>query len=398
MIKGKVRIEPDKQQRNIRSRIFLLLYKLMSNLFAWNVLLRIFIFLNKLANPNIATEGAKIFQLIYHNDMIITGMASLAAVFLWLMEDVFLYKFLFKKSLGVLFVLRFVFVVIMLLLVFLFISIYHYHSRLFTDVFEYFYLIKWFFFNKATIYLFSIGVIVASGINFFKAIRQKIGYEKFFHIISGYYRIPREENRIFIFIDLISSTKYAELLGHKKYSAFIQECFKEIGILEIKYRAMQYQFVGDEVVISWAARNENNYRNAVNFFYEFKSLLASRDKFFKEEFGIIPNFTASINAGEIMIAEVGTLKSEIAFHGDVLNTAARIQKQCKSYNRILLVTDNFVEKFRPISQGYQIEWITNDPLVGKLKRVGVYAVHPEGESDYQFENNNEMTNFFSKHC
>jgi adenylate cyclase len=150
----------------------------------------------------------------------------------------------------------------------------------------------------------------------------------------------------------------------------------ELGLLEIKYRAMQYQIIGDEVVLSWKATKIKNFRNAVNFYYEFTEQLHRKRSYFKKEFGIIPKFTASINSGKIMVAEVGTIKSEIAFHGDVLNTAARIQKQCKSYNRRLLVTKNFAEKFREVSFGYQIEWLALDRLLGKQNPVDIYAIEP----------------------
>ncbi len=216
-------------------------------------------------------------------------------------------------------------------------------------------------------------------INFSKAIKSKVGYENFYRIISGYYRKPREEDRIFIFIDLISSTRYAELLGHKRYSVFLQACFMELGLLEIKYRAMQYQIIGDEVVLSWKASKIKNFRNAVDFYYEFTEQLHRKRSYFRKEFGIIPKFTASINSGKIMVAEVGTIKSEIAFHGDVLNTAARIQKQCKSYNRRLLVTKNFAEKFREVSFGYQVEWLALDRLLGKQNPVDIYAIEPLGK-------------------
>ncbi len=378
-------IEPDKNLRNIGPRIILLLDKLIFNLLAWNVLLRVFFFLNYLINPDLIFSGAKIFQISHERGFVLTGMASLVAGFSWLFEDVIFYKYLSRKGLGNLFIIRFFFIVIMLAFVLLLFTVYHYQSSFFSDISEYLILLKGFFLNRTTVYLFLIGIIISIGINFFKAIRQKVGYEKFFRIISGYYRKPKEENRIFIFIDLISSTHYAELLGHKKYSAFLQECFKHLGILEIKYRAMQYQIVGDEVVLSWSADKEKNFRYAVNFYYEFQALLSKKAGFFKKEYGVIPSFTASINAGKIMVAEVGTVKSEIAFHGDVLNTAARIQKQCKSYDRSLLVTDSFVEKFKPFSQGYKTEWVTHDPLTGKSKRVGVYAVFPENGNDFQSE-------------
>ena len=40
-----------------------------------------------------------------------------------------------------------------------------------------------------------------------------------------------------------------------------------------------------------------------------------------------------------MTTEIGDLKSEIVFHGDVLNTAARVQGLCNSLGYDLLLTD-----------------------------------------------------------
>ena len=358
-----------------------LLNKLAFNLVAWNVFLRIFMFLSYLVNPEIGTSGAKVFQLMYQNNLVSIGMASVVAFNSWILEDVIFYRYLSRKSLGILFILRIIFVFILLILVFLAISIYHYHGKLFTNTGEYLLLMKWFFLNKAAIYLFTVAILISSFINFFKAIRLKVGFEMFHRIISGYYRSPREENRIFIFIDLISSTRYAELLGHRRYSAFLQECFKLLGILEIKYRAMQYQIVGDEVVLTWLANKPRNFRTAVNFYYEYMAELNKKSQYFEKEFGIIPNFTASINCGMIMVSEVGIMKSEIAFHGDVLNTAARIQKQCKYHNKQLLVTKTFAENFKNVSSGYQTEWVSKDKLVGKLNPVDIYSIEPAPGND-----------------
>jgi len=368
-------------QQNLRHLAVWLLNKLAFNIVAWNVFLRIFMFLSYLVNPEIGTSGAKVFQLMYQNNLVSIGMASVVAFSSWILEDVIFYRYLSRKSLGILFILRIIFIFILLVTVFFAISIYHYHGKLFTNTVEYLFLMKWFFLNKAAIYLFTVGILISSFINFFKTIRLKVGFEMFYRIISGYYRSPREENRIFIFIDLISSTRYAELLGHRRYSAFLQECFKRLGILEIKYRAMQYQIVGDEVVLTWPANKPKNFRIAVNFYYEYMAALNKKSKYFKKEFGIIPNFTASINCGMIMVSEVGIIKSEIAFHGDVLNTAARIQKQCKYHNKQLLVTSMFAENFKNVSSGYKTEWVSKDKLVGKLNPVDIYSIDPAPEND-----------------
>ena len=44
-----------------------------------------------------------------------------------------------------------------------------------------------------------------------------------------------------------------------------------------------------------------------------------------------------------MTAEVGVIKRDIAYHSDVLNTAARIQGLCNKYGADVLVTKAIVE-------------------------------------------------------
>jgi adenylate cyclase len=305
-----------------------------------------------------------------------TAIASIVAFGSWLCEDVLFYRFLSKKSIGVVYLLKLAFAIPTFIALILGAAILHYGSldTFFTE--GNLELLKHFIDNNSTVYLLIIGMIISSFINFFKIIQQKVGHENFFKIILGYYKTPREEDRIFIFIDLISSTQFAEILGHKKYSPFIQECFRGIGLLQVKYRGSQYQFVGDEVVISWSAKRKKNYRNAVDFFFEFNRQFIERADFFRNEFGIVPNFSASINSGKIMMAEVGDLKSELAFHGDVLNTAARIQKQCKSHGKEILVTGQFIDHFKEVSNGYLIEFIANEQLSGKKRRVDIYTVSP----------------------
>ena len=357
---------------NVHDQTLWLLKRLTFNILAWNILVRIFLSLTYLLNPELGISGAKIFQLFSQNKLLLTTLVSTIAVSSWLLEDVLFFSFLNKKSMGELFLLRIVFFSLMLLFIFLLISVFHYKSVTSSEE-EYLHLIRLFFFNRASIYLFLTGIFSSVIINFFKALRQKIGFEKFWPFILGRYRIPKEENRIFVFIDLISSTNCAEQLGHKKYSYFIQECFKYLGALEIKYNAMQYQFVGDEVVLSWPAK-EKNYLKAVQFYFEYLYILKNKQSLFLKNFGIIPQFSASINSGNVMVSEVGTVKSEIAFHGDVLNTAAGIQKHCRNYNKPLLVTQDFAIEFKKANPEKKVLWIGEKNLSGKQYPVNIYSI------------------------
>ncbi len=362
------------KRQNALVRIKYIIYALLINIILWTILLYLFVLLNYLIYPDIVNEGSKAVQLMYDNEWWSFAVALIIAFFTWMFEDVLFYEYLSKKSLGRYFVLRILFAVSFFIVLFFLVSFYHYYPTGISGVSEYFTLLNSFLFNTTALYFFLMGTFISAFINLFKMILRKVGTENFYKKILGYYRSPKEEDRIFIFIDLVSSTKFAELLGHQKYSSFLQDCFKELGVLEMKYRASLYQFVGDEVVLSWSNKNPKNVQNVVDFFFEFKAILASQSDIFMRKYGVLPEFYASINSGKIMVAEVGTLKSEIAYHGDVLNTAARIQKQCKNLNRELLVTGNFVKLFSLLEHNYKIEWMTNDPLVGKKRKVDIYAI------------------------
>ena len=56
-------------------------------------------------------------------------------------------------------------------------------------------------------------------------------------------------------------------------------------------------------------------------------LISQKEDRLRKEFGIIPEFKAGVNGGDIKVAEVGDIKREIAYHGDVINTAVRIHEQ-----------------------------------------------------------------------
>ncbi|QIA06952.1 adenylate/guanylate cyclase domain-containing protein [Draconibacterium halophilum] len=232
-----------------------------------------------------------------------------------------------------------------------------------------------FLFNS-TILFFLIVLFVGGYVyQLINTLLQQVGYVPLGKIMMGYYQKPREEELIFMFLDLESSTAVAEKLGHEKYSYFIQDCFKCVSNSLLATRGRVYQFVGDEVVISWDAKREPSYKRAVDFFFLYEKALNKRRDYFEQEYGMMPVFTASLNVGKVMAAEVGEIKRELAFHGDVLNTAARIQKQCKRYSKKILVTNKFAVKLIKSTKEYKIEYVDLIKFFGKKRSIKIYEVH-----------------------
>ena len=93
--------------------------------------------------------------------------------------------------------------------------------------------------------------ISALSISFIRLVGKKFGHGVLLQYVLGKYHKPRDEERIFMFLDLRSSTRIAEQLDHKQYHNFLNDIFYDISEPILEYRGEIYQYVGDEVVITW---------------------------------------------------------------------------------------------------------------------------------------------------
>lgn len=190
-------------------------------------------------------------------------------------------------------------------------------------------------------------------------------------LLIGRFYYPREEERILMFLDLKSSTTIAEKLGHIQYSLFIQDCFNDLALVE-EYGAEIYQYVGDEVVLSWELFKGLSDNQCVKAFFAVSALLKNRGTYYMEKYQCQPAFTAGLHSGWITIAEVGKYKKEIAFHGDTINTASRIQGLCNKFHQDLLISALLVQRLNIDEKFVKEEGVVN--LKGKSEAVKVYSV------------------------
>jgi adenylate cyclase len=175
-------------------------------------------------------------------------------------------------------------------------------------------------------------------------------------------------------LDMKSSTAIAEKLGNKTYSQLIRQCFLDLSDFVIKYEATIYQHVGDEILLTWEKRKSFKNFNAIYLFFEFRKKLMKRNAFYEKKFSILPEFKAALHMGDIVVAETGDLKREIAFHGDVMNTTARIEKLCNKYKEIFLISDSIKENI-PIKKPYSFHYLDKVLLRGKTNYVKIYSLH-----------------------
>lgn len=205
-------------------------------------------------------------------------------------------------------------------------------------------------------------------------IDRKLGPGNFWKMITGKFYTPSEEERIFMFVDLRDSTQIAEKIGHLKFSELLRDCFEDFSIVD-RYQAEIYQYVGDEVVISWPVKKGLKKQHYLNAFFAFRDVLDAKKTYYQNKYGLVPYFKAGANVGLVVVSEVGIIKREITYHGDTLNTAARIQGECNNQKAQLLISDNLYALTEETSSfSFEDKGILS--LKGKENEQRVYKVSP----------------------
>jgi adenylate cyclase len=210
-------------------------------------------------------------------------------------------------------------------------------------------------------------------LNGIRGVSQKLGPGVLWNWIRGYYYNPKQEERIFMFLDMRDSTTLAEELGDLKFSSLVRDFLNDLTSPIVETGGEVSHYIGDEAVLTWKLIKGLPEANCIQCFFRMQAVLESRRDYYQSEYGLIPSFKAGAHLGTVVATEVGKIKSEIVFHGDVLNTAARVQSMCNELGYDFLITASLGDALE------KPEWLSLRPvgevsLKGKLEPVNLLAV------------------------
>lgn len=210
-------------------------------------------------------------------------------------------------------------------------------------------------------------------LSFYVQINLLLGKGVLLKFLLGKYRKPISEHRIFMFLDLKSSTTLAERLGLENYYALLNDFFHEISEPVRTTNAEIYQYIGDEVVFTWKTDVGLTNANCLKIFYKIRENVYHNRKYYRDKYGDIPDFKAGLHFGEVISAQIGDIKREIIYNGDVLNTSARIQEQCNVFKSELLISGILLDKLN-IENEYNAEKMDTIKLRGKENEIELYSL------------------------
>ena len=202
-------------------------------------------------------------------------------------------------------------------------------------------------------------------------INNKYSPGVFSDIILGKYATPKVENRIVMFIDLRDSTPIAEKMGHKRYFLFIREFIYDISMSLIENGGRIYQYVGDEIVVSWP-NTKKNIGHSLKAVIESRKNIQKKSSFYRSGFDRIPEFRVGIHVGDVTVGEIGIIKKDLAMSGDTMNTTARIRSACNELNKHFIVSAEFIKQSN--LEEFQRESLGNVDLKGKSSTIELYSL------------------------
>ena len=191
-------------------------------------------------------------------------------------------------------------------------------------------------------------------------------------IALGRYHRSRIEERFFLFIDIVGSTPLAERLGPASVHDFLNRVFQIASDPIDDHGGDVYQYVGDEVVITWTLAEGRSAARPIACYFAVKNALDRAAKEFESEFGAFPRLRAALHAGPVITGEVGGSRRAIVFHGDVMNTTSRIENATRDLGRPFLVSEDALRRLDG-KEAYHMLDLGEQQLRGREARVRLYA-------------------------
>jgi adenylate cyclase len=216
-------------------------------------------------------------------------------------------------------------------------------------------------------------VVVAVTMHFILQMNRMIGANVLGYFVAGVYRHPKAEERVFLFLDLQGSTQLAERLGSARYFELLRRFVDDLTEPVLEAEGEIYQYAGDEVVITWPIETGVRSANCVRCFFGIRAAVERNAGRYKDTFGTAPRFRGGLHGGLVTAGEIGDLRQQIVFVGDILNTAARLEEYAKRTDLELVVSGPLLRRLT-LPSGVIATPRGDLEIRGKEARVAAFSV------------------------
>lgn len=214
---------------------------------------------------------------------------------------------------------------------------------------------------------------VAAILSFVTRVRELLGRDIFTNLLIGRYRRPIEEARVFLFIDLVGSTSFAEEFGDLRAQQYLSALFAELAAPVRRSNGTIDDYVGDAAIITWPMERGIRNGNCVHCVFDILDAIeANKDKWIKR-FGRVPRLRAALHGGPVITAEIGVDHHKITYFGDTVNTTARLESLCRTLDAPVLISSDLAARM-DLSGDIKADYLGAHAVRGKGQSLGVMAL------------------------
>ncbi|MET0746443.1 MAG: adenylate/guanylate cyclase domain-containing protein [Microvirga sp.] len=207
----------------------------------------------------------------------------------------------------------------------------------------------------------SYSLLVAAIMSFLLRMRDLIGGEMFFNLLIGRYHRPVQEERIFLFIDLVGSTTIAERMGDMRYQEFLGRFFASLAEPVRRCQGSLDDYIGDMAMITWPLARGLRDARCLRCVALVRQEIERDADLWQSRFGQVPVFRAALHGGPVVTAEIGVEKHKITYLGDTVNTTARLEELGKVLKEPMLISTDLLQRLSP-------------PAGARIRDLGAHAV------------------------
>jgi adenylate cyclase len=208
---------------------------------------------------------------------------------------------------------------------------------------------------------------------FMYEVNSLLGQNVLTNFITGRYYSPRLESRVFLFLDMEGSTGLAERLGPLAFHRLVNRFVNDLTQPIVAARGEIHTYVGDELIATWKLGDGIAQARCIVACFAAIDRLARAAPDYRREFGAAINCRAGLHCGPVVTGEMGSVKKEIVFLGDTVNTTARIQELCRQTGDRVIASADLIDRLE-LPPDVAKRSLGDLRLRGKGADLGLYAL------------------------
>ncbi|KAB1072461.1 adenylate/guanylate cyclase domain-containing protein [Methylobacterium planeticum] len=221
---------------------------------------------------------------------------------------------------------------------------------------------------------FAYALGVSAVIVFVFRVRDLIGPSVFTNLLIGRYHRPISEERIFLFLDVAGSTRFADRHGDLAAQAYLGQIFNALALPVRRSGGSIDDYIGDMALVTWTLTRGRRDAACLRCVLDFAATIAAEAEAWQARFGQVPEFRAALHCGSVVTAEIGFERHKIAYFGDVVNTTARLEALSKSLGADLLVSADLLACLGPLPDDLVAEDLGTHAIRGRDEPLAVATV------------------------